>query len=99
MLGQRRWRELVRDSQRGADPPAVVGHDLPGPPGRHRVHRNLLQPPEAPQLPGLPHTPRVRTADPTTPPPGGGIINLSVKPGQPHIARRYANDASECVPI
>jgi putative transposase len=35
------------------------------------------------QFSGLPHTSRVRTADPPGSPPRGGIINLSVEPGQP----------------
>jgi hypothetical protein len=50
----------------------------------HRVHRNLLQPPEAPQFSGLPHTSRLRTADLPGSPPGGGIIHLSVEPGRRH---------------
>jgi hypothetical protein len=41
---------------------------------------------EAPQLFGLPHTSRIRTADPPGSRPEGGIINLSVEPGQPQQA-------------
>lgn len=83
VLGQRRRRELVRDPQRGADPPSVLGQHRSGPPGRLRVHRGLLQPPAPAVLTGLPDPGRVPT-DPPSHRRGGGIIKLSVKPGQAH---------------
>ncbi len=87
-LGQRRGRELLRFAEDRADRPPVVGHPDPGPPGDLRLHRDLLQPPTPPLLPGLPHAGGVRSHHPPRRGRCGGIIRLSGEPGQPQSAPR-----------